>query len=252
MARPAPGCLRLPCGAYRAMISFIVPAYNEERLLGATLTSLHTAAQALGERYEIVVADDASTDRTAEIARAHGAVVVACANRQISATRNAGAAAALGDRLVFVDADTRIDAAVLGAALQALRDGAVGGGAPVRFDGVVPWYARLLLPVVVLAFRAARLAAGCFVFCTRSAFVATGGFDTTLYAAEELAMSRSLKRQGRFVILREVVLTSGRKLRTHSARELLGLLLRLAPRGVAGVKQREGLDLWYAARRDDA
>ncbi len=167
------------------MISFIVPAYNEERLLGATLTSLHTAAQALGERYEIVVADDASTDRTAEIARAHGAVVVTCAYRQISATRNAGAAAALGDRFVFVDADTRIDAAVLRAALQALRDGAVGGGAPVRFDGVVPWYARLLLPLVVLAFRVARLAAGCFLFCTRSAFVATGGFDTTLYAAEE-------------------------------------------------------------------
>ena len=45
------------------MISFIVPAYNEERLLGATLDALHVAARTLDERYELVVVDDASTDR---------------------------------------------------------------------------------------------------------------------------------------------------------------------------------------------
>ena len=90
------------------MISFIVPAYNEEAVLGGTLDHIHAAARTLDEPYEIVVADDASTDRTAEIAREHGAQVVSVHNRQIAATRNAGARAAQGEYLIFVDADTPV------------------------------------------------------------------------------------------------------------------------------------------------
>jgi hypothetical protein len=115
----------------------------------------------------------------------------------------------------------------------------------------VPLYARLLLPVLVWSFRSAGLAAGCFLFCTRNAFVAVGGFDEAFYGAEELVMSRALKRQGRFVVLRQAVITSGRKLRTHSVREMLAILVRLALRGPGAVKQRQGMDLWYAERRDD-
>jgi glycosyltransferase involved in cell wall biosynthesis len=233
------------------MISFIVPAYNEERLLGPTLEALHAAGRAVGEAYELIVADDASTDRTALIGLHHGARVVSAAHRQISATRNSGASAASGELLIFVDADTIVNAAVVRSAVQALREGAVGGGAAVEFDGAVPLYARLLLPIFVRLFRAARWAAGCFLFCTRSAFVAVGGFDEAFYGAEELVMSSALKRHGRFVILREAVTTSGRKLRTHSAREVLLLLSRLALRGPRAVKQRQGMELWYAERRDD-
>ena len=54
------------------MISFIIPAYNEESLLGGTLCALHEAARTVGEPYEVIVADDGSTDGTAEVARAHG------------------------------------------------------------------------------------------------------------------------------------------------------------------------------------
>ena len=95
-----------------------------------------------------------------------------------------------------------------------------------------------------------RLAAGCFVFCWRSAFAATGGFDERLFASEELAFSGALKRQGRFVVLREAVLTSGRKARMLSGRQTLCLLLRLAWRGPAAVRQREGLELWYGGQRE--
>ncbi len=233
------------------MISFIVPAYNEERLLGATRDALHAAGRAAGELYELVVVDDASTDRTAIIARRHGALLVSVAHRQIAATRNSGAREARGDLFIFVDADTIVNEAVVRAALEAVRDGAAGGGAGVEFDGAVPLYAKLLMPVLVRVFRIARLAAGCFLFCTRSAFVAVGGFDEAFYGAEELVMSRALKRHGKFVVLRQAVTTSGRKLRTHSVREVLMIMGRLVLRGPDAVKKREGMELWYAERRED-
>jgi glycosyltransferase involved in cell wall biosynthesis len=233
------------------MISFVVPAYNEERLLGATLDALHAAARAVGEPYELIVVDDASTDRTALVAQRHGARLVRVSHRQIAATRNSGAREAKGDLLVFVDADTIVNEAVVRSALEAVRAGAVGGGAAARFDGVVPLYARMLLPVLVRVFRAARLAAGCFLFCARSAFEAAGGFDETFFGGEEVIMSRALKRRGRFVILRDAVTTSGRKLRTHSAREVLEVMFRVALRGTGAVRRREGMELWYADRRED-
>jgi glycosyltransferase involved in cell wall biosynthesis len=233
------------------MISFIVPAYNEERLLGATLDALRAAAVATGEPHELIVVDDASTDRTAVIAQDHGAVLVSVAHRQIAATRNSGARKAKGGLLIFVDADTIVNEAVVRAAVEALRSGAAGGGAAVAFDGTVPLYARLLLPVLVWSFRSAGLAAGCFLFCTRNAFVAVGGFDEAFYGAEELVMSQALKRHGKFVVLRQAVMTSGRKLRTHSVLEVLMVIGRLAVRGPRAVKQRQGMELWYAERRED-
>jgi glycosyltransferase involved in cell wall biosynthesis len=233
------------------MISFIVPAHNEERLLGATLESIHNAARAVGEPYEIVVADDGSTDRTAQVALEHEAVVVRVEHRQISATRNSGANAARGSLLVFVDADTQITSQAVAAALDAVRHGAVGGGAPIRFDGVVPLYARLILPLLTLSFRLSRTAAGCFLFCTREAFDAVGGFDEAYFGAEEVVMSRALRTHGRFVVLAAPVVTSGRKLRAYSARELFTSMLRLAVGGRKAVQKREGLELWYAKRRPD-
>jgi len=233
------------------VISFIVPAYNEELLLGATLDSLHAAGRALGEPYEVIVADDASADATVRVAQEHGARVVSAMRRQIAATRNGGAGVATGELFVFVDADTIVSEGVVRAAVAAMRGGAVGGGAAVAFEGDIPAYARWLLPIIVWMFRVARLAAGCFLFCTRDAFAAVGGFDEAFFGAEELVMSRALKRQGRFVILREAVVTSGRKLRTHSGLEVLALMGRLALRGTKGVKRRQGMELWYGERREE-
>ena len=233
------------------MLSFVVPAYNEELLIGRTLAALSEAGAALGEPFEIVVADDASTDRTAAIAREHGARVVPVRHRQIAATRNAGARAATGEWLVFVDADTVVTNAVVHGALEAMRAGAAGGGAAFRFDGRVPLLGHVMVRIAVPLYRALGLASGCFLFCTRRAFETVGGFDERLFAAEEAAMSRALHGAGRFVVLRESVTTSGRRLRTYSARELLGLLARLALSGGKGLRTREGKELWYGERRPD-
>ena len=78
-----------------------------------------------------------------------------------------------------------------------------------------------------------------------------GGFDETLFGAEEWALSRALRRRGRVVILREAVTTSGRKLRTHSVSEVLLVFLRVGLRGPKVLRERRGLDLWYGERRKD-
>jgi glycosyltransferase involved in cell wall biosynthesis len=233
------------------MISFIIPAYNEEQLLGRTLTAVTRAAQTLDQPSEVIVVDDASTDRTAAIAREHGARVVPVHNRQIAATRNAGGRAANGDMFIFIDADTVVTEGAVAAAVEAMRQGAVGGGCAFRFDGRLPLYARIMGGVALPLYRVLGLASGCFLFCTRQAFHAVGGFNEQLFGAEEAAMSRALHRQGRFVILRESVTTSGRKLRVHSAREVLGFLARLAVLGPRLVRKREGLEIWYGERRPD-
>jgi glycosyltransferase involved in cell wall biosynthesis len=232
-------------------LSFIIPAYNEAQLLASTLIAIERAAHAVRSTFEVIVVDDASRDRTAEVARACGARVIAVNCRQIAATRNAGAREATGEWLVFVDADTIISTTVLQQAIAALTAGAIGGGCLVRFDGRVPRYGRLLIALLSPVYRALGLAAGCFLFCTRQAFDAVGGFDERLFAAEEVVLSRALRRRGRFVLLRAAVMTSGRKLRSYSGREVLGTLLRLAFTGPKAVRQRDGLELWYGPRRAD-
>lgn len=233
------------------MISFIVPAYNEERLLGRTLAAIHGAAHALALPYELIVVNDNSADGTVAVARANDARVVTVGFRQISRTRNAGARVAAGDTFIFVDADTIVSLVTVRASIEALARGAVGGGAAVEFDGRLPLWASLLAAIVAGFMRANRLAAGCYVFCSRAAFDASGGFSERLYAAEELAFSRALSRQGPFVILRESVTTSARKVRTHDWPEIFRLCGGFLRRGTGVLRSRESLALWYDGRRDD-
>ena len=211
-------------------------------MLGETLASVKTAAA--GREYEILVVDDASDDRTAEIARTHGARVISVHLRQIAAVRNAGAKEAAGDRFVFLDADTVLPEPTLRAALAALDEGAVGGGARVVFDESLSLAHRILVAGILIPMRALKWAAGCFIFCRRDAFEGVGGFDEAYYASEEIHLSRALKRQGRFVILSEPVTTSARKLRLIRPGQLARAFLRLSVPGA--LKRRESLkEVWY-------
>jgi glycosyltransferase involved in cell wall biosynthesis len=234
------------------MISFVLPAHNEESHLPGALAAIHAAAKSVAREYEIIVADDASTDRTAGVAREGGARVVSIQARQIAAARNAGAGAATGEYLFFVDADTRVTPEAVAQALMCLDKGAAGGGGPMRFDPPVPLWARIALPVFQLLFRVLHLTGGAFLFCTRSAFDAAGGWDQTLFASEEIALAKALKKHGRFRIVRAPVVTSGRKLRTYSGWELWRMMLRLGVRGHKGMQSREHLELWYGPRRTES
>jgi glycosyltransferase involved in cell wall biosynthesis len=232
------------------MLSFVIPAHNEEALIGQTLRALLASAEALGESYEVIVVDDASTDRTAEIARSFGARVVTVNLRKISAVRNAGARTARGEALIFVDADTLVPAKALAAAVKTLKQGAVGGGARVETDDDVPSWALVMMRLTSWGLGRLRLAAGCFLFARREAFEAVGGFNEAYYASEEIHLSRALKAKGRFVIVSEPVITSGRKARLFSGRQILSLMAKLARGGRAALKRREGLGFWYDEQRE--
>src|SRR2546430_13201734 len=120
------------------VLSFIVPAFNEEVELPATIAAIRDAVQ--DRQYEIIVVDDASSDATAHVAREAGAQVVAINRRQIAAARNAGARVARGDVLLFGDADTRIRHEHVAGALESLRGGYDGGSLPGIVDRTIsPW-----------------------------------------------------------------------------------------------------------------
>jgi glycosyltransferase involved in cell wall biosynthesis len=233
------------------MLSFIVPAYNEELELPSTLSVIRAAAAASSEPYEIIVVNDGSTDATVAVAAAAGARVLTIHRRQIAAARNAGAREARGDILFFVDADTRIAPQHVSGALRALAGGCAGGGARVTTDGWVPLWGRVFVHVFsAFYFTAANLGAGAFLFTTRENFEAGGGFDEELFAGEEVYFTMALKKLGQFKLLREPVVTSGRKLRMHSARHVLGRSLGIVLRGKRGVRSRDRLDLWYDGKRE--
>src|SRR5581483_7353728 len=129
-------------------ISVIIPAFNEERLLGETLRSVQAAMTAFTRRSwtaELIVCDNNSTDRTAEVARAAGANVVFEPVNQIARARNSGAAAASGDWLVFVDADSHPTPELFAAVAEQLSSGrCLAGGSTVRLPREY-WRANLIV-----------------------------------------------------------------------------------------------------------
>jgi glycosyltransferase involved in cell wall biosynthesis len=230
------------------VISIVVPAYNEEALLAATLTHLRAAAGALGEPYEVIVVDDGSTDRTAAIAVAHGARLVSVNVRQIGAARNAGAKMASGELLVFVDADTLVPPEVLRGAVAAFRAGAVGGGSGARQDSNDPPWGPAVFGFAAWLIRTAGWAAGCFMFVSTDVFRRVGGFDKRYFAGEEIHLSRLVKKHGRFVILRERVITSGRKGRLFTGWQVFAQFARALWPGT--LKRRDRLGIWYGGERE--
>jgi glycosyltransferase involved in cell wall biosynthesis len=232
------------------MISFIVPAYNEEHELSDTLAAIHAAASDATQPYEIIVVDDASTDVTPDIASGAGAKVITINRRQIAASRNAGGRAAQGEYLFFIDADTRINRAHVSGGIAALEAGYAGGSARVAMDGFVPIWGRMLLRGFSLLYFGLNLGAGAFLFTTRRNFDVVGGFDEQYFAGEEVYFSLELKKQGGFKVLREPVVTSARKLRMYPAKHFLRKFFGVILRGPGGVRSRARLSLWYDGKRE--
>ena len=234
----------------KPMISFIVPAYNEEHELSGTLAAIRAAASGGARLYEIIVVDDASTDATPNIASCAGAKVIPINRRQIAASRNAGGCAAQGEYLFFIDADTRINDAHVTGAIAAMEAGYAGGSARVNMDGLIPIWGRMLLLGFSSVYFGLNLGAGAFLFTTRRNFDIVGGFDEQYFAGEEVYFSLELKKLGRFKVLREPVVTSGRKLRMYTAKQFLRKFFGVIVRGPRAVRSRAKLSLWYDGKRE--
>lgn len=238
-------------------ISLIVPAYNEENYLGECLEALRTARAALPEEWEteVIVVDNNSTDATAEKAAQAGARVVFEPCNQIARARNAGAKAATGDWLLFVDADSRPSAGLFAALIGRIRQGGcAGGGVVVEMDDCPRW-AKALTAFWNLVSRVCRWAAGSFLFCRADLFREVGGFDETLFVSEEIDLSKRLKQAARKHGLRFVVLpgppliTSGRKTKLYGPKEIARTFWRLARRPRRSVRDRAACGFWYDGRR---
>ncbi len=241
-------------------LSIIIPAFNEEKLLAASLQAVNTAATgaftAAGLAWELVVCDNNSTDRTAEIARAAGAKVVFEPVNQIGRARNTGASAASGQWLLFIDADSRPSRELLAdvAALTRRHD-VLLAGATITLDEPSPAF-RFACGFWNTLSRLRRLVAGSFILVRTAAFREVGGFDLKFFAGEEIDLALRLqKRVGRrdrqrtVVLHRHPLVTSARKLKLYSKAEMGRFLLKSVFRPMKTTASREDCAMWYDGRR---
>lgn len=239
-------------------LSIVIPAFNEERLLGQTLEHVKASAARFAARkweWEMIVCDNNSTDRTGELARAAGARVVFEPINQIARARNCGASAATGDWLLFIDADSQPTPELFTDVADQIESGqCLAGGSTVRLEGDFR-LAKRITSLWNLISRACRWMAGSFIFCEANAFREIGGFSNELFASEEIDLSKRLKklaaRRGkRLVILHgHPLLTSSRKLHLYTVREHLRVMLKATLSGGRTLTNREACHTWYDGRR---
>lgn len=202
------------------LISVVVPAFNEEKILSKTLEQIQFAIdekQNQNFTWEVIVCDNNSTDSTAEVASRQGAKVAFEPINHISRARNTGAALATGNWLLFIDADSFPTPELIADVLDVIdRGNCIGCGSTIVVeDGTL--FNKLRMERLNPLFLFFNICGGAFILCERKAFETIGGFSTNLYAYEDVDFVLRLKWFGRkkikkFIVLhRHPVITSGRK-----------------------------------------
>jgi len=239
-------------------LSIIIPAFNEERLITQCLKAVSeslTGNQKPGFTSEIIVVDNNSSDKTAELARQSGAKVIFEPLNQIGRARNTGAKTATGDWLLFVDADSLLSPGMVADILEMIDSGNYVGCGSVMQMPNSPWYGILILKIWTVISVTFCWASGALVVCRTDAFREVGGFNQDLYATDEIDLSHLLKKWGRkralkFTILRRhPLVTSARKLELYSGWEMVSQFLQvlLSPR--KAFRNKKKLPIWYDGRR---
>lgn len=239
-------------------LSIIIPAFNEERLIEQCLQSVSDSVAANaqpGFTSEVIVVDNNSTDNTASLARQAGAQVVFEPINQIGRARNAGAAVATGEWLLFVDADSLLNPGMMADILRLIASGnSVGCGSTMQMDNL-PLWADVSLKLWTVTSIMLRWASGALVVCRADAFRDVGGFNQALFAADEIDLSVLLKRWGRkrgltfSILTRHPLQTSSRKMQLYTGREIAGQFIRLLMRPRRALHDKKSLGMWYDGRR---
>ncbi|MCA0233674.1 MAG: TIGR04283 family arsenosugar biosynthesis glycosyltransferase [Bacteroidetes bacterium] len=194
-------------------ISVIVPTLNEEKNVHDVINRL----QQYGDCYvlEIIIVDGGSTDNTAQVAEAAGAVVVTSPKGR-ALQMNAGAARAAGEVLYFVHADTQVVESFAEDIFEAIQEGYQAGGYRFRFDSD-----RWLLKINSYFTRFDSLfvrGGDQTLFVTRALFRSLGGFDEQYVIMEEYDFLRRMWKSQRnlFKLIPKEVVVSARKYETNS------------------------------------
>lgn len=186
------------------LFSIIIPAYNEEAWIGACLESVNK--QEGGLNYEVIVADNNSTDRTAVIARELGARVVLAPERGVGRARKAGTEQAMGKYVLHIDADTRLPHNYLEQALSRFKKNpnlVCLGGQMIFYDAVLwqriarPFFHYLLLALAVILSRGAIGPAGNNMTFRKKIYDQTVGFDAELKFGEDADLAIKLSKFGK-------------------------------------------------------
>jgi rSAM/selenodomain-associated transferase 2 len=212
-------------------LSVIVPALDEEAVIGATLERL-APLRAAG--HQVVLADGGSGDRTREIA-APLADRVLTGPRGRARQMNAGAAAAHGHILLFLHADTLLPESAAGDITEGLQStGRRWGRFDVRLTGSLPLL-RLVERMMNARSRLTGVATGDqALFVERALFEAVGGFPD-IALMEDVALCKRLKREGAPLCLRSRVVTSSRRWEERGVLRTIGLMWGLRAAYAAGV-----------------
>ena len=239
-------------------LSIIIPAFNEERLIMHCLDSVAeslAANQKPGFTAEIIVVDNNSTDKTAELATQAGAKVVFEPINQIGRARNSGATVATGEWLLFVDADSLLNPGMVADILNMIESGQYVGCGSVMHMPDLPWWGKAGIQLWTVFSVVFHWASGALVVCRADAFREVGGFNQELFAGDEIDLSLLLKKWGRkhglkFTILtRHPLVTSPRKVQLYSGWEIVSQILRVVFSPRRSLQDKKKLPIWYDGRR---
>ena len=239
-------------------LSIIIPAFNEERLIMHCLDSVAeslAANQKPGFTAEVIVVDNNSTDKTAELATQAGAKVVFEPINQIGRARNSGATVATGEWLLFVDADSLLNPGMVADILNMIESGQYVGCGSVMHMPDLPWWGKAAIQLWTVFSVVFHWASGALVVCRADAFREVGGFNQELFAADEIDLSQLLKKWGRkhglkFTILtRHPLVTSPRKVQLYSGWEIVSQILRVVFSPRRSLQDKKKLPIWYDGRR---
>ena len=168
-------------------ISIVIPAYNEEKYLPATMDALKVSLAAI-ESFEIIVVDNESTDKTRAIAESYEAKIVTEHEHNIGKVRNTGADSATGDVLVFLDADTLVKPGLFEKIIDAMRDPrCFGGSVAVEYEEFSKRkWARFYLSMFQFWGRFLKMRQGAIQFCRSEVFRELNGYDAGIYVGEDI------------------------------------------------------------------
>lgn len=228
-----------PASSFR--ITIIIPTWNEAENILSALAALEPMRKA---GHELIVVDGGSADATVSLSRSLADRVIT-ADLGRSAQMNAGAAAANGDVLLFLHADTRLPAAADRLISQGLlATGAGWGRFDVRLSGRHPLL-RVIEYMMNWRSRLSGIATGDqALFVRRDWFEAAGGFPA-LPLMEDIALSRALKRRGPPLCLRERVITSSRRWERDGILRTVLLMWRLRLAYALGVNPQRLARRYY-------